>query len=297
MIMVLRYLLLGLVLAGLATADTQPPAPPTNLDAASAAELLPLAEQGDAVAQYYLSRRYALGEGVEPNVVQAYVWALLAEDGGVSIFGTTARLRTQMTDAQIAEAQSQFKGIIAKSETAQAAPAEPNQTKTPAPASASGSASLRFRSEQEQFAVDFPSMPKRLVIQEQPQVDAVYYVSRGLDDKTQYSLSLQTFKNQQLQGEPAQTEFFNHYLNARAVMSVESKLYRKIIRFRGFGGVRFKHNTLSEQIERTHEGIVFIHGNTAVSLLCVYPAQTTPSPTFKDFTDSFELIQKDAASQ
>jgi len=221
--------------------------------------------------------------------VQAYVWALLAEDGGVSIFGCTERLRTQMTGPQIAEAQTKFKAIIAKTETRQIEQVEPNETKTPP----MQIRPLRFKSEFEPFAVNFPSMPKRIIVQDQPQVDVVYYISRGADERVRYSLSFQTFKNQQLRDDPAQTKFFNDYLNACAMMSVDSKLYGKFIRFRGFPAIRFKHNTLSQEIETAHEGIMFLIGDTAISLTCVYPAQTSPSPTFKEFTDSFELIKKD----
>ena len=194
-----------------------------------------------------------------------------------------------MTDPQIAEAQTKFKAIIAKTETRQIEQVEPNETKAPP----METRPLRFKSELEPFAMDFPSMPKRIIVQDQPQVDGVYYLSRSADDRTQYSLSFQTFKNQQLLDDPAQTKFFNDYLSARAMMSVDSKLYRKFIRFRGFAANRFKHNTMLQEIEMTHEGILFLIGDTAISLTCVYPAQTSPSPTFKEFTASFELIKKD----
>jgi hypothetical protein len=288
-----RYILLGavMILAGWARAQTdtqQAAAQAIELSKASAAELLPPAEQGDAVAQYYLSQRYARGEGVEKDLVQAYMWALLAEDGGVSIFGSTAQLKTQMTDPQIADAQQQFKAFLAKTETRQSEPAEPDENQT-APIE---SGPLRFTAEIEPFAVDFPSMPKRVIVQDQPQIDAVYYLSRSADGKTQYSLSFQTFKNQPPQDNLAQVEFFHDYLSARAVVSVNRKVYRKFIRFRGHTAVRFKHTTLSEQTEMTHEGIVFLTDSAAISLTCVYPSQITPSPIFKEYTDSFKWIEK-----
>jgi hypothetical protein len=150
----------------------------------------------------------------------------------------------------------------------------------------------RFVAEFEPISVLFPSTPKRIIVQDQPQVDAVHYLSRSADGKAQYTLSYQTFKNQPPQNILAEVEFFNDYLNTRAMVSVNRKLYRKFIRFRGFTAVRFKHNTVSEEVESTHEGIVFLTENAAISLTCVYPAQTSPSLTFKDYTDSFELIKE-----
>lgn len=287
------------ILAGWVQADSQQAAAQTtDLSKASTAELQPLAEQGDAVAQYYLSQRYARGEGVEKDLVEACVWAMLAEDGGVAIFGCTARLKAQMTDPQIAESQAKFKAFIAKTEALETKPAEPNAPSEPnepntmdrLPVEAKP---LRFKSESERFAVDFPSMPRRVVVQDQPQFDAVYYLSQGADGKTQYNLSIQTFKIQPPRDYMAQMEFFNNYLSARAMMSANNKLYRKFIRFRGCSAIRFKHITISGETEMTHEGILFLTDNAAILLTCVYPAQMSPSPTFKEYTDSFELIKKD----
>ncbi len=69
-------------------------------------EWRPLAEQGDAVAQYFLAHMYENGQGVPQDDVQARMWLNLAAAQG----NKTARkmrgiLAQKMTPAQLADAQ------------------------------------------------------------------------------------------------------------------------------------------------------------------------------------------------
>jgi TPR repeat protein len=74
-------------------------------DYATALRLLrPLADQGDARAQYTLGFLYRTGQGVPQDYVQAHMWSNLAAgyQNAVNNRDAVARL---MTPAQIAEAQ------------------------------------------------------------------------------------------------------------------------------------------------------------------------------------------------
>lgn len=64
----------------------------------------PLAQRGDAAAQYNLGRMYARGEGVRRDLPEAYKWFTLASGGGQRE-GDHARLAIgrSMTPVQMAE--------------------------------------------------------------------------------------------------------------------------------------------------------------------------------------------------
>ena len=65
------------------------------------------AEQGNAPAQYNLGIMYAMGTGVSTNNVRAYMWWSLAKaQGQVKAAGNLKILRERMTPAQIAKAQA-----------------------------------------------------------------------------------------------------------------------------------------------------------------------------------------------
>ena len=76
-------------------------------DYATAVRLIrPLAEQGDATAQYNLGVFYDNGLGVPQDLVSAYMWFILSatqgKDGAATFRDLIGR---RMTPAQIAEAQ------------------------------------------------------------------------------------------------------------------------------------------------------------------------------------------------
>ena len=64
------------------------------------------AAQGDAKAQLYLGLQSSFGQGVPMDVVEAYMWySLAAENGNMHAPGYRNDLTRQMTPAQIAEGQ------------------------------------------------------------------------------------------------------------------------------------------------------------------------------------------------
>ena len=64
------------------------------------------AAQGDAKAQLYLGLQSSFGQGVPMDLVEAYMWySLAAGNGNPHAPGYRADLSRQMTPAQIAEAQ------------------------------------------------------------------------------------------------------------------------------------------------------------------------------------------------
>ena len=67
---------------------------------------LPLAEQGDAKAQYNLGRMYYLGQGVPQDYVLAHMWWNLAgSNGQKKAVGNRNIVEKKMTPSQIEEAQ------------------------------------------------------------------------------------------------------------------------------------------------------------------------------------------------
>jgi uncharacterized protein len=64
------------------------------------------AAQGDAKAQLYLGMQYSFGQGGPVDLVQAYMWySLAAGNGNAHAPGYRDDLTRQMTPAQIADAQ------------------------------------------------------------------------------------------------------------------------------------------------------------------------------------------------
>jgi TPR repeat protein len=69
-------------------------------------EWQPLAEEGDALAQYNLGVMYANGQGVPQDYIQASMWVnLAAAQGQEEAVKGREILTKEMTPAQIAEAQ------------------------------------------------------------------------------------------------------------------------------------------------------------------------------------------------
>ncbi|MFQ5785339.1 MAG: hypothetical protein ACE5H8_11010 [Alphaproteobacteria bacterium] len=75
--------------------------------ATSFAESQPLAERGDADAQYMLGYLYARGEGVARDLVRAYLWyALAARQGDSFAAAALGDLARRMSDVQLTEARA-----------------------------------------------------------------------------------------------------------------------------------------------------------------------------------------------
>ena len=68
--------------------------------------ILPLAEQGDANAQYNLALMYALGKGVPQDYVSAHMWLnLSASNGNKDAVKGRDIVEKKMSPSQIEEAQ------------------------------------------------------------------------------------------------------------------------------------------------------------------------------------------------
>jgi len=238
-----------------------------DLTKLTTSELLTLAEQNDAVAQYYLSQRYAIGEGVEQDDVQAYKWALLAERNGVAIFGSRQTLEQRMTPEQIQTAQALADMFVQTN-------AQPVK---------------KFVSDAEGFSVLFPSAPKRTVLQDNARLYAVHYQAQSEDGSVQYNVSVQSFKEGKIQEGKAQTKFLNEYLAGRSMFAWKNQIQKKMTKFNGCTAAMFKHKTFSGPTEMTHEGVTFLADGDAITLSCVYPSANPPALTFQDYIDSFEL--------
>jgi TPR repeat protein len=66
----------------------------------------PLAERGDAEAQYNLGFMYAVGQGVRQDFVRAYMWLdLAAAQGYPDAISYRDRVAANMTSDQLAEAR------------------------------------------------------------------------------------------------------------------------------------------------------------------------------------------------
>jgi len=77
------------------------------------AETRPLAERGDADAQYMLGFLYERGEGVARDLTRAYAWYILAaRQGDAFAAQALAALARRMSDADIADAET-FARLIA----------------------------------------------------------------------------------------------------------------------------------------------------------------------------------------
>ena len=77
-------------------------------------EFRPLAEQGNAAAQFSLGLMYANGEGVPEDDIQAYAWFNLAAAQGLGEGEQgRAHIRQYMTPAQITEAQKLSRQLAA----------------------------------------------------------------------------------------------------------------------------------------------------------------------------------------
>lgn len=83
--------------------------------AAALREWTPLAEQGDAVAQFNLGVMYFEGQGVLQDYVTAHMWANIAAVNGSEMAPELRNaIAKEMTPAQIHAAQKRAKDCVAK---------------------------------------------------------------------------------------------------------------------------------------------------------------------------------------
>ncbi len=69
-------------------------------------EWQPLAEAGNAEAQFNLGLFYALGRGVAPNDVQAFAWLTVALENGAKPTELPGLLEKNMSASSLAQARS-----------------------------------------------------------------------------------------------------------------------------------------------------------------------------------------------
>lgn len=235
------------------------------------------ARQGQAGAQEILS--HMLTEG-EADLVEAYMWSVLAEQGGQNVTEIRKRLAERMTAEQIAQAQKQAEagGCPLSAGTVETSPA-------------------KYVSLEDGFAVLFPSLPSRTVVQNNDRLVAVHYQSFSGDGQVQYNLCFQRFKKEKILEQKAQDEFLEDYLVTRAFLSWKNKMFKKSMLFQDLPAVRFKHTTFAEGKYTIHEGIIFFRQGDFVSLTCVYPSRLIPSPGFQEYLDSFEFAGSESPSR
>ena len=81
-------------------------------------EWTPLAEQGDAVAQYNLAVSFTLGQGVIGDNVYAHMWANIARSNGQENASKLLDLLVkQMTPSQVEKAQDLARECVKKNYT------------------------------------------------------------------------------------------------------------------------------------------------------------------------------------
>jgi uncharacterized protein len=102
------FLITLIMSSGTASADSQKGLDAYNAEdyATAMKEWRPLAEQGDAFAQYNLGVMYANGRGVPEDDVEAVKWYRLAADQGLDVARLNREIVEQkMTKQQLAEGQ------------------------------------------------------------------------------------------------------------------------------------------------------------------------------------------------
>lgn len=238
------------------------------------------ARQGQAGAQFILSELLAEEQPTEANLVEAYRWSVLAQQGGQNVSEIQKRLAEHMTAEQIAQAQKQVE------EWGRPLPAAESLDTKP----------TKYVSAEDRFAVQFPFPPIRTVVQDSDRILAIHYQSSSGKDQVQYNVSLQRFKDHKILDKDAQDEFIEDYIVTRAFLSWKSKLLKKSVTFRGLRAFQFKHTTYAEGRYTLHEGIIFFDRGDFVSLTCVYPSRLIPSPGFREYLESFELLASETSA-
>ena len=273
---------------------------------------LSAAEQGDAEAQYNLSVRYGRGQGVVEDFVEAYKWTLLAGMNGYDVSVNKAWLREHMTSKQIANAQDAAKDLApkvtrpirpkqtaaAKKAKNEAASALPPDTMTklvlPETHNASDADAIfrleKFLSPTAGFAIVFPIAPERIVVKDNDESQVIHYQALSEDENTKYNLFLHIFKENKILEDQFQKAYLQNYLAARQALNGKDKLLKKELMFRNSNAVMFRQLTFPDGIKTSHEGLCFFVDGNAVTLTCVHLSSKSPSPTFDEFIESFEVL-------
>lgn len=230
------------------------------------------AEQGNANVQVILAAMLANAGGTD-QLIEAYKWTLLAEAGGKDVADQQAALRDRLTAEQVAEAE--------KRAAAFGKPLDPNGP-------------VRVIAKAEGFEMVFPSPPEKTVVQDNDRLLAIHYRAMPNNSPVQYNASFQYFKKQKILGDAAQAAFIEDYLVGRAMFAWKNRIQKKELTFRGCHATLYKHTTHTGGTETVHEGLVFLMNGDCICLSCVYPASTTPNPTFDEFISAFQRVDPPA---
>ena len=241
------------------------------------------AEQGNASVQVILAMMLVSDQQASAeDYIEAYKWTLLAEANSKDVADHKAWLTEHMTTEQITESQKRANAFVAQFPTSVKASASPNGP-------------VRYISEEEGFSLAFPSPPERTIVQDNERLLAIHYQSIPNNGPVQYNASFQYFKNATLLDEASQKVFLEDYIVGRAMFAWQNKIQKKEIAFLGLNATHFKHIAFSGGTETVHEGIVFILNGDFVALTCVYPADIAPNPSFSDFVNAFETLDRQPA--
>ncbi len=241
------------------------------------------AEQGNAGVQMILAMMYADGQGTVEDLVESFKWTLLAEANGRDVAGHKQQLAAGMSDEQIARARRMATAFAEQ---------HPASVKT----AGDLHGPVKYISETEGFSMIFPTPPERTVVQDNERLLAIHYQSLTHQGDVQYNASFQYFKQKKMTDPDRQANFLEDYLVGRAMFAWQNRIQKKEITFHGFPAATFKHFTFTGGSKTVHEGLIFLMNGNCVSLSCVYPAAVSPSPSFDDFINAFELMENNAKS-
>lgn len=276
------------------------------------------AEQGDPDAQFNLSVRYARGHGVMEDYVEAYKWTLLAGMNGYDIDANKAWLRNHMTSRQISKAQEAAKEMApqmsrpikpkqtvaatkAKTEAASALPPDKTTKKITADQGRSDPEATyrleKYVSSTVGFAINFPASPERVLVKDNEETEVIHYQAVLEDGNAKYNLFLHRFKEKKIRDDKFQKAYLQNYLAGRQALTGKDKLLKKELLFKDSNAVMFRQITFPDDLKTSHEGLCFFVDGNAITLTCVYLSSKVPSPSFNEFTESFELLNNTPAGQ
>ena len=151
-------------------------------------------------------------------------------------------------------------------------------------------APTKYISKIDGFSVQFPSIPRRLVIDSYADSTVINYQSLSSDELVQYNVFLNYFNKKILSEESQKAYLANHIVGRLAIVDKSKIIENVLSTFKGFNSNSFQYITYHEGIEIIHEGIIFLMDGDSISLTSVYPKSVPPTLKFDDFLKSFDLL-------
>jgi hypothetical protein len=155
------------------------------------------------------------------------------------------------------------------------------------------STQIKYTSEKDAFAVLFPSLPQKTTINQDLILDTtvINYQSAPEDGYVQYNVFCEYHNDKKILSDESQEAYFTGKLATRLKLADDTSVIKdKKSIFRGFNSNEFKYTSNYEGVQITHEGITFFVDGDSIALTCIYPSLVSPSPTFEEFVESFELL-------